>query len=34
MQLMVALLDAIAFMVLLVVVPGMALAPWLVDGER
>ena len=32
MQLIGALLDAVAFMVLLVVVVGMALVPWLVDG--
>ncbi len=33
MQVMVALLDAIACMVLLVVVVGMALVPWLLDGS-
>ena len=32
MQVLVTLLNVIAFMVVLVVVIGMALAPWLVDG--
>ena len=34
MQVMVVLLDGIAFMVVLVVVAGIALVPWLVDGAR
>ncbi len=33
MQLIGALLDAVACMVVLVVVAGMALVPWLVDGS-
>lgn len=32
MQLMFALLDVVAFMVVLVFMAGMALVPWLVDG--
>lgn len=33
MQVVVALLGVIAFMIVLVVMAGMALAPWLVDGS-
>ena len=34
MQFMFALLDVIAFMVVLAVMAGMALVPWLVDGAQ
>ncbi len=34
MQLIGVLLDAVSFIVLLVVVAGMTLVPWLVDGAR
>lgn len=34
MQFIGTLLDAVAFMILLVVVACMALVPWLVDGSR